>query len=66
MLFLFKRNEKKNRKGTLAPKMPFAADSRVARWYSAYVSCKMSFSNISGVHPLVGCSVSAASSSSNT
>ena len=23
-LFLFKRNEKKNRRGTLAPKMPFA------------------------------------------
>jgi len=28
---LFERNEKKNRKGTLTPKMPFAADSRVAR-----------------------------------
>ena len=24
-LFLFKRNEKKNRRGTLTPKMPFAA-----------------------------------------
>ena len=30
-LFLFKRNEKKNRKGTLTPKMPSLPDSRVAR-----------------------------------
>jgi len=30
-LFLFKRNEKKNRKGTLTPKCLSLPDSRVAR-----------------------------------
>jgi len=35
----------------------------VLRDGGAYVSCKMSFSNSSGVHPLVGCTVSAGSSS---
>ena len=131
-LFLFKRNEKKNRRGTVTPKMPFAARfsccatinfnsilkyfprglwwqilyqnlwnlsnywsvkksrgyfcfnemRRKSQRYSntknafrcqilvlrdggAYVSCKMYFSNSSGVHPLVGCTVSAGISSPN-
>jgi len=47
-------------------KNAFRCQILVLRDGGAYVPCKMSFFNFSGVHPLVGRIVSAGSSSPNT
>jgi len=52
-LFLFKRNEKKNRIDTLTPKMPFAARFSCCAMVVLVSRVKISFSNSSGVHSLV-------------